>query len=85
MRDFRDAKTMAHTLRDALAAKHCKITVSESLELIAHLFGAGDWNTLSAIIKKSDGAAKRRQGSASRYAAPQIGDRLDVVGLGEHV
>jgi len=54
MRDFRDAKSMAHTLREALAAKHYKISVGESLELIAHLFGVGDWNTLSALIKKSD-------------------------------
>jgi len=53
MRDYRDAKTMAHTLREALAAKHCKITVGESLELIAKLFGVGDWNTLSAVIKHS--------------------------------
>jgi hypothetical protein len=50
MRDFRDAKAMAHTLRAALAAKGLKITVSESLELIATAFGAADWNTLSATI-----------------------------------
>jgi hypothetical protein len=30
MRDFRDAKAMAQTLRAALAAKGLKITVSES-------------------------------------------------------
>jgi ATP-dependent Lon protease len=53
MRDYRDAKAMAHTLRDALAAKHHKITVGESLELVAHLFGVADWNTLSATIKTS--------------------------------
>jgi hypothetical protein len=50
MRDFRDAKTMAHTLRAALAAKGLKITISQSLELIAKAFGAADWNTLSAAI-----------------------------------
>ena len=54
MRDYRDAKAMAHLLREELAAKHLKITVSESLELIARLFGMGDWNTLSALIKQSD-------------------------------
>lgn len=53
MRDFRDAKAMAHLLREELAAKHFKITVGESLELIARLFGLGDWNTLSAFIKHS--------------------------------
>ena len=58
MRDFRDAKSMARTLREALAAKHCKITVGESLELIGNLFGVSDWNTLSALIKNSDGGSK---------------------------
>jgi hypothetical protein len=51
MRDFRDAKAMAHTLRAALAAKGVKITISQSLELIAEAFGVADWNTLSAAIR----------------------------------
>jgi Glyoxalase superfamily protein/Clp amino terminal domain, pathogenicity island component len=50
MRDFRDAKAMAQTLRASLAAKGHKITISQSLELIAEAFGAADWNTLSAAI-----------------------------------
>lgn len=53
MRDYRDAKSMAHMLRETLAAKDYKISVGESLELIAHLFGVADWNTLSAMIKNS--------------------------------
>src|SRR6516162_3891741 len=52
MRDFRDAKAMAHTLRAALAAKGHKVTNSESLELIAQTFGVADWNTLSATIRE---------------------------------
>ena len=48
MRDFRDAKAMARTLRAALAAKGLKITISQSLELIAKAFGVADWNTLAA-------------------------------------
>jgi hypothetical protein len=51
MRDFRDAKVMAHTLRATLATKGLKITVSQSLELIAQAFGVADWNTLSATIR----------------------------------
>ncbi len=51
MRDFRDAKAMAQTLRAALATKGLKVTVSESLELIAQTFGVADWNTLSATIR----------------------------------
>ena len=50
MRDFRDAKAMARTLRAALAARGLKITISESLELIAQAFAVADWNTLSATI-----------------------------------
>jgi hypothetical protein len=56
MRDFRDAKAMARTLRAALAAMGLKITVSQSLELIAQAFGVPDWNTLSASIR-SDATA----------------------------
>jgi hypothetical protein len=52
MRDFRDAKSMAHTLRAALATKGHNVTNSESLELIAQAFGVADWNTLSAAIRE---------------------------------
>jgi Glyoxalase superfamily protein len=51
MRDFRHAKAMARTLRASLAARGFKITVSQSLELIAEAFGMADWNTLSATIR----------------------------------
>ncbi len=50
MRDFRDAKVMAQTLRAALTAKNVTITHSECLELVAKEFGLVDWNTLSAKI-----------------------------------
>jgi hypothetical protein len=51
MRTFRDAKAMAQSLRTALAAMGFKLTVSQSLELIAKAFGVGDWNTLAAAIR----------------------------------
>lgn len=51
MRDVRDAKAMAHTLRAALTTIGFKITVGQSLELIAETFGVADWNTLSAAIR----------------------------------
>lgn len=50
MRDFRDAKVMAHALRDALKAKTVETTHSECLELIAKAFGFDNWNILSAKI-----------------------------------
>lgn len=50
MRDFRDAKPMARTLREALAAKNVTISNSEALELVAKMLGERDWNTLAAAI-----------------------------------
>jgi uncharacterized protein len=57
MRDFRDAKAMAQTLRDALKTKSVSINHSESLELIARTFGLPDWNYLAAKIHASEPAA----------------------------
>jgi hypothetical protein len=51
MRDFRDAKTMAHALRDALQVKAVETTHGECLELIAKAFGYENWNILSAKIE----------------------------------
>jgi hypothetical protein len=51
MRDYRDAKSMAHTVRGFLADHGLKITNSQSLELIAKAFGVADWNTLAATIR----------------------------------
>ena len=78
MRDFRDAKAMAHSLRDALKAKAVETTHSESLELIAKAFGYENWNILSARIdaaRPRSGAAaareirRRRRSSIARSAA----------------
>jgi ATP-dependent Lon protease len=38
MRDFRDAKAMAQTLREALHAKSVAFTNSESQELVARMW-----------------------------------------------
>ncbi len=60
MRDFRNAKAMAQTLRAGLAAKNVKISVSQSLELVSTMFGAADWNTLAAIIRADKSASLER-------------------------
>ena len=57
MRDFRDAKAMAHTLREALKAKSVSLTHSESLELVAKALGFPDWNFLAAKIQHSQPAS----------------------------
>jgi len=78
MRDFRDAKAMARTLRAALAAKGLKITISQSLELIAKAFGVADWNTLAAAIRQ-EAPAPRNDASPS---PPPTAER--VPGPGPH-
>lgn len=54
MRDFRDAKAMARSLRDALHTKAVETTHSESLELISKAFGCENWNVLSAQIEAAN-------------------------------
>lgn len=61
MRDFRDAKVMAHALRNALKVKAVEITHSESLELIAKAFGYANWNILSARIEAAEPGADARE------------------------
>lgn len=51
MRDHRDAKAMAKTMREALAARDVKITHSEALEIVARQFGLANWNVLAAKIE----------------------------------
>src|SRR5262245_45443797 len=53
MRDFRDAKAMARSLREALKGNALETTHSESLELIAKAFGYNNWNILSARIEEA--------------------------------
>jgi uncharacterized protein len=53
MRDFRDAKAMAQTLREVLKPKSISLTHSECLELVAKMLGFHDWNVLSAHIQSS--------------------------------
>ena len=43
-----DHKQQAKRLRTSLAERGVEVTHSEALELVAHQYGARDWNTLSA-------------------------------------
>jgi hypothetical protein len=71
MRDFRDAKAMARSLRDALKAKAIEITHAEALELIAKAFGYKNWNILSAKIEAAEPKpTDERWLSASGAAVP---------------
>lgn len=56
MRDFRDSKSMAKALREALAARGHEINHSEALEIVARQFGEPNWNVLAAKLDKADAA-----------------------------
>ena len=51
MRDFRDAKAMARSLRHGLIDHGLDLTHSQSLELTAKVFGYDNWNILAAKIE----------------------------------
>ena len=50
MRTYQDAKVMAKSLRDFLAARRVSLSHSECLEIVAKQFGFADWNTLAARL-----------------------------------
>ncbi len=75
MRDFRDAKAMAQSLRESLTTKAIDISHSESLELVSKMLGVADWNTLSALLQADRRepampVAQRQAGTASYPAIP---------------
>src|SRR6267378_1268591 len=80
MRDFRDAKTMAQTLRESLTTKSVTISHSESLELVSRMFGLADWNTLSAMLQSTrrdtTTPAGKRHGEATSYPAIPLRDSV---------
>jgi len=88
MRDFRDAKVMARTLRETLNAKSISLTHSESLELIAKLFGCHDWNVLAAKIQlerhlPAIEPSTSTRGANSRPVSTQ--DNIDQTGARQEV
>jgi ATP-dependent Lon protease len=85
MRDFRDAKAMAQTLRASLTAKTVTISHGESLELVSKMFGVADWNTLSAQIQAGHegplvAAATHATEAAGRHPAIPIWDIVPFPG-----
>ncbi|OAV51859.1 endopeptidase La [Rhizobium sp. WYCCWR10014] len=81
MRDFRDAKTMAKTLREALHAKSFTLTNSESQELIARILGYRDWNVLAARIQ----AVQLPATSVQPNTPPSVGEHIPVVPMRDMV
>ena len=54
MRTFKDAKTIARSLRASLSAKGIPLSHSECLEIVAQQFGFAEWNILAAALARLD-------------------------------
>ena len=72
MRDFRNAKAMAKTLRESLAERSFQISHSESLEVISHVLGAKNWQTLSAAIEADPGQATPKEAAVHPASAARL-------------
>lgn len=59
MRTYTDAKAMAKSLRNSLAAKGISLSHSECLEMVAKQFGFADWNLLAAKLSLVSGHPAR--------------------------
>lgn len=70
MHTYKDAKTMAKSLRDSLAAKRVSLSHSECLEVVARQFGFADWNTLAAKLDRTPDRLAEAP-SIQRAAAPE--------------
>lgn len=65
MRTYKDAKAMAKSLRDCLAARNILVSHSVCLGIVAKQFGFADWNTLSARLDVKSGHHARPEDSES--------------------
>jgi ATP-dependent Lon protease len=72
MRDFRDAKAMAQSLRHALNAKSVSLTHGECLELVAKTLGFPDWNILAARIQSDQPIVTESGTSVPATVLPSI-------------
>ncbi len=75
MHTFHDAKAMAKTLRaEVLERTQVDLAHSQCLEIVAHQFGAHDWNTLAAAIESqpSTGSPTWRTSFAAATTIPVL-------------
>ncbi|WP_159946204.1 glyoxalase superfamily protein [Rhizobium sp. 18065] len=72
MRDFRDAKIMAKSLRQRLTERGLTISHSEALELVAEQFGFDDWNILAAKLAAAETLAPAAIPLSAPLIAPPI-------------
>src|SRR5262245_59306909 len=91
MRTYMQAKAMAKSLRESLAAKDVPLSHAECLEIVAQQFGFGNWNVLAAkIALEADEPPPRKSGAVAlhqllpvlRVASPEAARRFYVEVLG---
>jgi hypothetical protein len=87
MRTYKDAKTIAKSLRGSLAARSVLLSHSECLEIVAKEFGFADWNTLSAKLDAESRHLARPEGAASaiRPAIPSATCRMSRIAAHEQI
>jgi hypothetical protein len=69
MRTYKDAKTMAKSLRESLTARNVLLSHSECLEIVARVAGFADWNTLSAKLHVESGQGARPEDRGDLHPA----------------
>ena len=72
MRTYLEAKSMAKSLRTALAAKDIALSHSECLELVSKQIGFDEWNMLSAKIALETGERKAQPAAAGISLEPAV-------------
>ena len=74
MRTCKDAKAMAKSLRNSLAARSVLLSHSECLEIVAKQSGFADWNTFSARLDAESGQPSRPEHRSDLQPATLGGD-----------
>jgi hypothetical protein len=72
MRDYRDAKAMAQTLRQSLKAQSIDITHSNALELVAKTLGLKNWQVLSARIEADQATPRLPEQPAPQQSGASV-------------
>ena len=70
MRTYKDAKAMAKSLRESLAARNVSLSHSECLEIVARQFGWTEWNALSAALDVQAGRVTSPQTPGISFQPP---------------
>ena len=84
MRTYKDAKAMAKSLRDSLAARNVLLSHSECLEIVARELGFADWNTLSAKLDAESRHFARPEDAASAIRPAIPGSTCQMSRIAAH-